>query len=482
MGLTKVSYSMIEGAPINVLDFGAVGDGTTDDFLAFQSAVAALPNGGTIYIPPGTYVTNSFFEFICDNISFVGSGISTVLKSLDTTTNSTGTGNHCTLFVTGDNCSISNLKIDGNKAAVDVSVTRRDGVKIEGNNGVIENVTTIDTVSAGVFVYNGDNLSVKNCTVLDAGKDVATNNSFGVFCASTTNVLISGNYVKTTLQSGIFSYDSTYVTISNNVVTDAENGIRISPLAPANDAYSTITGNVISDSSGDLIRFTGNYVTVSGNVCTGSTNGSGANSEGGTCQTITGNTFANNIQNGIRIGGTVASSRKLCISGNTCYGNTGNGIYLVGGTGVSITDALISGNMLAGNTDMGIRTAAASVASTAWIGTNNTLDWTKVVFNFTNWTYHNNTTRGQNITAASTIYVGDANLYAVAGTADITTISGGIDNQEITLRFTANAASSGIIEGSNIRLTTANFVYTSASILKLVNFDGTWFEVSRAVN
>lgn len=52
MSLTKVSYSMIQGAPINVLDFGAKGDGVTDDTAAIQAAANV---GGTLYFPDGTY-------------------------------------------------------------------------------------------------------------------------------------------------------------------------------------------------------------------------------------------------------------------------------------------------------------------------------------------------------------------------------------------------------------------------------------------
>ena len=57
MSLTKTSYSMITGAPINVLDYGAVGNGVVDDSAAFQAAVnAAIDTTGEVFVPAGSYL------------------------------------------------------------------------------------------------------------------------------------------------------------------------------------------------------------------------------------------------------------------------------------------------------------------------------------------------------------------------------------------------------------------------------------------
>jgi len=48
----------------NVRDYGATGDGVTDDSTAVQAAITACASGeGTIYFPPGTYLCNSTLDF-----------------------------------------------------------------------------------------------------------------------------------------------------------------------------------------------------------------------------------------------------------------------------------------------------------------------------------------------------------------------------------------------------------------------------------
>lgn len=57
MSLTKASYSLINGAPANLLDFGAVADGTTDDTAAIEAALAS--GAFSVYAPAGVYAVAS---------------------------------------------------------------------------------------------------------------------------------------------------------------------------------------------------------------------------------------------------------------------------------------------------------------------------------------------------------------------------------------------------------------------------------------
>lgn len=61
MSLTKATYSMIDGAPVNVKDFGAVCDGIVNDTAAVQAAINYCAANGwpTLVIPGMAYITTS---------------------------------------------------------------------------------------------------------------------------------------------------------------------------------------------------------------------------------------------------------------------------------------------------------------------------------------------------------------------------------------------------------------------------------------
>ena len=65
MTLTKVSFSMIEGMVVNVMDYGAACDGVTDDGAAIQAAQEYLKanGGGTLYFPGWCAIYSTFYFY-----------------------------------------------------------------------------------------------------------------------------------------------------------------------------------------------------------------------------------------------------------------------------------------------------------------------------------------------------------------------------------------------------------------------------------
>jgi hypothetical protein len=63
---------------VSVKDFGATGDGTTDDTAAIQAAINATVNGGMLLLPVGTYLVSDTLTFTA-NIVFQGQGEGSVI-------------------------------------------------------------------------------------------------------------------------------------------------------------------------------------------------------------------------------------------------------------------------------------------------------------------------------------------------------------------------------------------------------------------
>lgn len=454
---------------VSVKDFGAVGDGIVDDTAAVQAAITA---SNCVYFPAGTYLSASYFNLVKNDLHVFGDGDQTIFKSTDSTTQ-----NIYTLKITGDNCTIENIKIDGNKDSAFPVVTQRDGVAIFGNNGLIRRVSTVNTVSAGIRIQ-GNNGLVSQCKTSECGDltDREKNTAaFGIIMAVAEGGRIEACEVTNTTRSGIFVYNSSHVTIVGNTVVGAENGIRTDWLPETlGDIYATITGNVVYDCYGDAIRFTGNYVVVSGNVCKGSlSGGAGALSNGGYGQTVCGNSFVGNESAGVYIRGSSGPTIDCTVIGNTCVGNE-YGIIVVPDSAREITNLFLSNNNCSNNTISDISISAAGVSSTARLSGNTG----SISLNYTNWTYSNSDT-SESVTADSTIKIGAANVYSVSGTSDIQNIEGGVNGQRVTLYFSGNSANRGVISGGNITLL-RDFRYTFKSTLSLVKAFNTWIEISRS--
>lgn len=102
MPLTKVSFSMIKGQVLNVLDFGADSSGVADSSAAIQAAIdklSATGYGGVVFLPVGDYKCNTGLDLKA-LVRLVG-------ENLDST-NIRYTGNGTAVSIAG---SVGNLRV-----------------------------------------------------------------------------------------------------------------------------------------------------------------------------------------------------------------------------------------------------------------------------------------------------------------------------------------------------------------------------------
>lgn len=168
MSLTKVTYSMIQGAVVNVLDFGAVGNGVANDTAAIQAAVTAVvaAGGGTVFFPAGTYLltgtagSDSYSNGVLipmstvgqhtANVRLLGVGLASVLKG--------NANNLCMVRASRNFTTIENLLINGNGGGGGGTATNVIGVGFIPES--ITQTTTLTDQSFGTI----SNCSIQNCT------------------------------------------------------------------------------------------------------------------------------------------------------------------------------------------------------------------------------------------------------------------------------------------------------------------------------
>jgi len=115
MSLTKVTFSMVNSTPVNVRDYGAVGDGITDDTAAALAALAAAKLGSKcLYFPKGNYLVQQPLQ-LDGGITAYGDGITAtqILRTSLASVQINGEAVYAVFYVAGGWNHIHDMSITG---------------------------------------------------------------------------------------------------------------------------------------------------------------------------------------------------------------------------------------------------------------------------------------------------------------------------------------------------------------------------------
>lgn len=349
MALTKVSYSMIDSAPISVLDYGAVGDGVTNDGPAVQLAINAVAAAGRgcIVFPAGkSYFMNTQVN-VCNNLVVMGYGAKIIagrawahidaplFKNFTAARMSVAPG---TITATA-NVSFYGLEFDGqdtggasgvpnaNMHGLFICMGNRTDVASGVTGFTVQDCYLHDFDGAGVFTYGGQNINVSNNrfvnffpnTVLSIGSGLSLTDVDGFVIDANVFDHTGANWSWHGMTILDFNSRSKNGTVSNNVIRNMNNGDGISCEGNTFDNLENVTfvGNMIRDCAGDGIGVDNSTQVV---------------------------ISANTIQDIGGIGFVMGQTERLIINGNSLINVGLSGVY---GSGDKIT---ITGNSFTGTT------------------------------------------------------------------------------------------------------------------------------------
>ena len=358
---------------VSVKDFGAVGDGVTDDTAAIQAAIDAIHSagGGEIFIPAGNWICGAIT--LRDKVSLVGSGNASKLIA------SSGGGFD---FLTGNaltNLKISNFYLDCS------NMPDSSGIYITGiQDSEISGVTVYNAAGFGWLIFgsvrckylrntinvtrqwDGMTISTGSTDNVIEGNIVYNSHDSGIGFTDTIGTVCVGNYVNRQKVGGVWyapgidAAGAKNATITGNYVIGNKFGISLlqHPNSGSQPKRVVVTGNTVAD---------GEYGVISGPVAVIPPAVSEATTRDGIV--ISGNTIFSQDVQGIALVG--ADCLSVAVSGNQIsYCTTGIGLD------TTVSPTLLS-NLLFAN-GSGINTFGNSNTSLNMafnVFQDNTTDW-----------------------------------------------------------------------------------------------------------
>ena len=370
---------------ITVKDFGAVGDGVTDDTTEIQAAIDATPTGGILYFPAGNYLISAVLTLKADICLFSQEGKITLANNADSGILEAppGTNNIC----------IDGLSLEGNEAnntgttdfglIAILSTAASPCVNVVIRNCSIRNAYTsniaLGHAHADVRIYNnlchfsttGANIELQIGPGTSDRTLVANNHCFSCqthnigWAGDMQDVLIVGNYCEGTDKGSVgsvadnitgYSVTNRFLTVvGNHCVDSGNNGIHMggnNVLIASNYVRTPTNYGIVSGSTNTTppgqnldISILGNHVDATGNTLAGiwSINTSRINIEG--------NTVIDPTTPGILVqqDTTVGAANRFRVANNIVRTSGSDAIRVIPHTNETIDTGHITGNTLLGD-------------------------------------------------------------------------------------------------------------------------------------
>ena len=222
MGLTKVTNSLISGALINVLDYGAVGNGVANDTVAIQ---AAHNTGKSVFYPDGTYLLTDEIGLSSSASVVMSAGViieqTTDDKSVFKATSTTNIDIQCGSALLKGKGAYSSAWT-GNSGHLDRVIAIIDCTKVS-----ISNARTQNGSNAGIYIEGSidvivDDLTVEGTHSYGAPIPASANFQNGIYIkhsptyGNCQNVQINNFNVTGTAQGILLEHHSTYTQGNND--------------------------------------------------------------------------------------------------------------------------------------------------------------------------------------------------------------------------------------------------------------------------
>lgn len=316
----------------NVRTYGAIGDGTTDDTDAIAAAIAALPTGGTLHFPAGTYMVDNVFAK--SDMTIQGDGWGSVIKLLPARTNYHGR-NSCINIEGVERVIVRDIKLDGDRATQQATAAAQDarlnGLFITSAKDIyIENVWMYNNGYHGCIMVGVENVTFSHCRSSFNGFRPIHGHT-EIYNVRVSNCICEDNGKGLTGGSGfendaVFFFGVQRLTINDNIVRSNRRGC----ICVGADHSSVTTGTIIPSGS----------ISITGNVCECYEDLPYVP----TAESDTG--VAKFSSQGIVVYGSDGEMRNVTVSGNTIK-NAHEAIYLYASDNlVTSLNAAVTGNTI----------------------------------------------------------------------------------------------------------------------------------------